>query len=57
MSHDIRCPKCGEDVSDSPCEDFNEEGDYETECGKCEAPVLVSVFVSVDYRVRLLEEK
>ena len=54
MTSDLICPACGEIVSDSPAEDFSEEGEHETECGYCDEPVVVTTGVSVDYRVRLL---
>ena len=46
-----QCPWCGEDVSDSPNEDFP-PGTVVTACGGCGGPVLVSTNVVFDRRAR-----
>lgn len=50
----IICPACGEPISNSPAEDFSEEGEHETECGYCYESIVVTTIVSVNYRIRLL---
>ena len=52
---DAICPWCGEEVSDSPIEDFA-VGITETDCGCCGEPVRVSTAVRFERRVDRIEK-
>ena len=52
---DLACPKCGKPITSDPWE--YTEGDHETECGWCDAPVTLRVMVSVRYEVKTREAR
>ena len=48
------CPACGTRLHD--LWEYGGEGEYEIECGHCDAPLTLSVRVSVDYELEKREE-
>jgi hypothetical protein len=51
----ITCPYCGWEDQDSW--EMTEEGsEVEDDCGRCERPFLVSMYISVSYTSRPIEE-
>jgi len=54
----IACPHCGayQDISDSPCSDYYEDGEFSMDCESCRKSFNVETSVSYSYTATRIEE-